>query len=127
MGGPDNNDGGFSSGRRKSNSGGPDNNNGSSVELGGGFGSERRKSNSGGPNNNNGSSVGLGGGIGKVKSISGSSCLTAVTIVNVEPFFLPLADLKQDANVFLDDLFIVLVTGLKKTSLGGVNTSVGGS
>jgi hypothetical protein len=74
------------------------------------------------PLNNSGSSPGLGGGIGNVQSISGSSFFTLPTP--------PSAAATTSAGALdldLLDLAAGATGGLIVTSLGGVNTSVGGS
>lgn len=75
--------------------------------------------------NSRGSSPGLGGGIGALRSTSGISSLT-VTGAGVDFFFL---DVVGFADLRLEDLLmrIVAVTGVAKTSFGGVKMSVGGS
>jgi hypothetical protein len=81
------------------------------VELGGMSGPERRS----------GSSLGLGGGMGRLKSMSGSSFLMGRTTLSG---FAADLGLGFGPVLRLDDLEMV---GVIMTSLGGVNTSVGGS
>jgi len=77
-----------------------------------------------GPDNSKGSSVGLGGGMGALRSISGSSILISGAGTMILSDFFPFAVLCLVFDLRLEDFEMV---GVMTTSLGGVNTSVGGS